>query len=164
MKIIKNIIIAILVFASFVMSACANSGNAISVAFSDITSPGSKDITFAVKYQEEKMYEDKGTDILVKADEDNVSFRIKKELGEFIDIVLLQKDRFYSLTKLMQGENYEYTIYKDAVAKNYIINSNQDFVLTLKAVAGQESEYKTMLLNSFDISKEYKLNVKKYEK
>lgn len=164
MKFIRKCLVVVLVVVAFVLVACTAGENAISVSFSDITTSGNTNITFSVKYEDEKMYQNKGTDILIKADKDNVSFKIKKELENFVEISLPQKNTYYSLSKLMQGSGFEYVLYKDAVSKNYIINSDIDFVLTLKAIVGELSEHKTMLMNPFDASREYKLTVKKHEK
>ena len=164
MKLFKKSMVIIWIVFVVIFSACSVEENAISVTFTDITLSGNTNITFFVKYEEEKNYKQKGMDILIKSDKDNVRFKIKKELEDFVEITLPQQNIYYSLSKLMQGNNFEYVMYKSAVNKNYIINSYDDFNLTLKAVAGELSEYKTMLVDTFDISKEFKLEVKKYEK
>lgn len=161
---LKKLSITLLTLAIFIVSACTFGENSICTNFTDITSPGSNDITFKVTFEEEKRYFDKGFDILIKADTNNAEFLIKKELDDFVKITLKDKDTYYSLYKLMadaKNRKFEYITYKNAISKIYIINSQSNFTLTLKAVIGEISQYKSSLLNTFDMSKVFKLNVKK---
>lgn len=164
---LKKLSILILALAIFIVSACTFGNNSICANFVDITNPSSTDITFKVTFEEERRYFDKGFDILVKSNENNAEFLIKKELEDFVTIVLKEKDTYYSLYKLMaeaENKKFEYMPYKKAISKIYIINSQNDYLLTFKAVVGEISQYKSSLLNVFDISKVFELNVKKTSK
>lgn len=164
---LKKLFIIVLTFAMFMVSACGANEHHICANFTNITNSGSTDITFKVTFEEEKRYFDKGFDILIKSNTDNTEFVIKKELEDFAKITLKEKDTYYSLYRLMadaKNEKFEYTTYKNSVSKIFIINSENDFTLTLKVVAGEISEYKSSLLNIFDISKSFDLDVKKSNK
>ncbi len=164
---LKKLFIIVLSFAMFMVSACGTKENHICANFTNITNLGSTDITFKVTFEEEKRYFDKGFDILIKSNTDNTEFVIKKELEDFVKITLKEKDTYYSLYRLMvdaKNEKFEYTTYKNSVSKIFIINSENDFTLTLNVVAGEISEYKSSLLNIFDISKSFDLDVKKSNK
>ncbi len=164
---LKKLSMLILTLAIFIVSACTFGNNSICANFVDITSPGSNDITFKVTFEEEKRYFDKGYDILIKTDTDNAEFLIKKELENFVKITIKEKNTYYSLYKLMakaENKKFEYMPYKKAISKIYIINSQNDYLLTFKAVVGEISQYKSSLLNVFDISKVFELNVKKTSK
>ena len=155
-----------MIICAMLCCGCNNTGNAQSVAIWETTSAGSMDATFFVSFMEEKDYKNLGVDIWIKSDLDNCSLQIKKELESFVTISLPQKNTYYSLGKLMasaKNENFEYKIYKDAVSKAYIINSEQEYNLTIKAVVGEISTYKTMLLSAFDVSKEFNIIVKAKE-
>lgn len=164
---LKKLFIIVLTFAMFMVSACGANEHHICANFTNITNSGSTDITFKVTFEEEKRYFDKGFDILIKSNTDNTEFVIKKELEDFAKITLKEKDTNYSLYRLMadaKNEKFEYTTYKNSVSKIFIINSENDFTLTLKVVAGEISEYKSSLLNIFDISKSFDLDIKKSNK
>lgn len=163
----KKLFIIVLSFAMFMVSACGTNEHHMCANFINITNSGSTDITFKVTFEEEKRYFDKGFDILIKSNTDTTEFVIKKELEDFVKITLKEKDTYYSLYRLMadaKNEKFEYTTYKNSVSKIFIINSENDFTLTLKVVAGEISEYKSSLLNIFDISKSFDLDVKNSNK
>lgn len=164
---LKKLFIVVLSFAMFMVSACGTNEHHMCANFTNITNSGSTDITFKVTFEEEKRYFDKGFDILIKSNTDTTEFVIKKELEDFVKITLKGKDTYYSLYRLMadaKNEKFEYTAYKNSVSKIFIINSENDFTLTLKVVAGEISEYKSSLLNIFDISKSFDLDVKNSNK
>lgn len=164
---LKKLFIIVLSFTMFMVSACGANENHMCANFTNITNSGSTDITFKVTFEEEKRYFDKGFDILIKSNTDTTEFVIKKELEDFVKITLKEKDTYYSLYRLMadaKNEKFEYTAYKNSVSKIFIINSENDFTLTLKVVAGEISEYKSSLLNIFDISKSFDLDVKNSNK
>ncbi len=151
----------------FTFTACDLGKNAISVSIYDITSSGSKDYTFSVSYQEEDSYENKGSDIYIKSDVDNFKIKIKKEYEDFVTINLKEKDIFHSLTKLIseaKNENVKFLQYQNMLNSTYIINSETDATLEIKAVVGDITESKSMLYNTFDVSNTLKLNIEKYEK
>ena len=166
MEKLKKFLLGFVTMFAFVLTACNMGHSALSVTISNITTAGKTGATFAVKYQDHKMYEEKGVDILIKSDTNNVTFIICEELGEEVEITIPQKGVYYSLNKLMTNNNqtFKYETYKDAVSKNYIITSNQDFNLTIKAIVGNMSEHKTSLLNPNDASTECTIPVKKTEK
>ena len=164
---IKKIFTFIVICMMFVFTACNLGENAISVSIYDITSYGSKDYTFSVIYQEEEFYKNKGSDIYIKSDVDNLELKIKKEYEDFVIINLSEKQTFYSLTKIIceaKNENVKFDKYQNVLNSIYIINSNKDANLFIKVVVGDITESKSMLYNTFDVSKTLKMEIKKYEK
>ena len=167
MKKIRLVVCIVLCFSLVFFAGCKQEGYAQSVTFSDITSAGSKDTTFRVNFQNEKDYEKLGVDIWIKSKTAGATFKIKKELENFVLVTLENKDTYYSLSKLIceqKGEEFAYTIYKNAVSKSYIINSENEYNLTLKAVVGEISSYKALLVSPVDVSKEFLLQVKAQQK
>ncbi len=163
----RNIFFAFILIFVFILGACNIDGNAISVTFSNLTSKGSKDYTVAVGYQQENSYENKGTDIFVKSDVENTTLTIRKELEDELTIKLTEKDNFYSLTKLLSvsgGVDLKYNHYDKMVSFNVLIKSDKNCNLTLKAVVGNLSENEMVLLDEFDVSKEFNIFVEKNEK
>ena len=166
MQKVAKFLMSVLLVCVAIFTGCSNVGNAQSVAIWETTSTGSTDSTFFVNFMEEKDYKNLGVDIWIKSKTDNATFQIKKELDSFVTISLPQKNMYYSLGKLMasaKNKNFEYTIYKDAVSKAYIINSEQEYNLTIKTVVGEISTYKTILLSTLNVSKEFNIIVKAKE-
>ncbi len=167
MSILKRLLTFSLVCMMFVFTACSLGENAISVSIYDITSYGSKDYTFSVIYQEEPFYENKGSDIYIKSDIENLKLKIKQEYEDFVTIILTNKNEFYSLIKLISAakdENVKFESYQNVLNSIYIMNSDKDANLFIKAVVGDITESKSMLYNTFDVSKTLKMEIKKYEK
>lgn len=165
---IKRKIISVLVLLFiFVLSACNLGEHAISVTFTNITATNSTNYTISIGYQSEDFYVNKGTDIYIKSDEDNTILTIQKELGNSSTIKLTEKNTFYSLTKLLSmanDEDLKYKKYDDLVSFNMFINSDKNCNLTLKAVVGNLSSNEMVLLDVFDVSKEFNIFVQKSEK
>lgn len=163
----KGLFAFLVLCAMFIFTACNLGENAISVSIYNITGSGSKDYTFSVSYQEEDFYKDKGCDIYIKSDVENLKIKIKKEYQDFVTIVLKDKNEFYSLTKLISdanSENVKFLKYQNMLNSIYIINSESDATLEIKAVVGDITEVKSMLYNTFDVSKTLKIDIEKYEK
>ena len=160
-----NLPFLFIVCAVMLLSGCER--NAISVTFGDGTAAGSTDHVIMVGYQEEKDYEKLGTDVFVKSNVDNLKITIQKELYDKIEVTLPEKDTYYSLTKLFANAKSKqpiYTVYKEALNINLIINSDQDAILTFKAIVGELQEGNTLLLKTKIVSQEYQQKVKKDEK
>ena len=165
MKNLKIFYIFMLIGVVF-LSAC-NVSNAQSVTFSDITGAGSPDTTISVVYQEEYDYKQKATDIYIKSNVDNLIIQIKQELNNFITISLLQKNEYYSLSKLIANakiDKVNYQNYSKAKNVNIIINSNQDCNLIFKAVVGDLDANGFELQNEIDVSKEFVISIQKHQK
>ncbi len=137
-------------------------GNAISVAFQDISQVGSTVSQVKVIYQEEKDYKGKLTDILIKTSEDETNLTFTIESGETYNFNLTIADTYYSITKLISDlklENANFTSYEDAVSKTFIISSNKDCTLTFVAVVAETSAGEN-LVDSFEVSKPFPVDVK----
>ena len=146
-----NLPILFIVCVAVLLSGCER--NAISVTFGDGTAAGSTDHVIMVRYQEEKDYEKLGTDVFVKSNVDNLKITIQKELYDKIEVTLPEKDK-----------QSIYTVYKEALNINLIINSDQDAILTFKAIVGELQEGNTLLIKTKIVSQEYQQKVKKDEK
>lgn len=156
-------------FLCISLNACVG-GDALSVSFQDITGAGSTVNTVKATFVEEKDYKNKYTDILLMSEIDGLSLRIAEENGDYVTIVIPNKDIWYSLTALIyagKGESgkEDYEMYKEISCKTYIIQSNIETPLKLKAVVGtteDNAEGGKLLVNRTDVSYEFELKLKKY--
>ena len=151
-------IIVFLLTCLLILSAC-DGQNALSVSFSDATSSGSTSKLIKVVYQEERDYEDKQTDILIKSGTDNFTFTITRELGESYTLNLPSSQTYYSLTKLIADRNLKtasFINYTDALSVSYILTSQGEGELTFLAIVGEDNNNE-MLANSFEVSRPFSL-------
>lgn len=169
----KNInkIIGILVLSlslCFIFSGCDKSNkDKLSVTFIDISGALSSDHTINIKFGEEKDYEDKYIDILVKTDTDGVILTLFQEFAKQEDKIKLCLDKSmgyvsldeYKLFNLEQEQTDTMVGYGDVLTTNMVINSNKDATLTFLAVLGDKDG--DSFKQSKIISKEYTLKVRK---
>lgn len=155
----------------FCFAACADS-EPLSVSFTNITGAGSTDNTLLANFAEEKEYKQNHTDLLVCSNVDGLTLEIAKQNQNFVTIVLPNKDVWYSLTALMcagegnQGKE-QYSLYKDVSSLTYIIRSNIDTKIKVKAAVGtveENAEKGELLVFRQDVSKEFEFDLKKYNK
>ena len=78
-------------FLCISLNACVG-GDALSVSFQDITGAGSTVNTVKATFVEEKDYKNKYTDILLMSEIDGLSLRIAEENGDYVTIVIPNKD------------------------------------------------------------------------
>lgn len=159
-KIFLKIFIAVFLF---ILSACDLGEHAITVFMVDVSQKGTNVYTINVSYQEEESYKNLGTDILIASNVENLEINIKKEYEDSIKIMILEKNKFYSLSKLFceaKGKNTEYNQYKNALNTTFMLSANKSSTISLKAVVGDLTENKSMIYNTFDISKVFELAIK----
>ena len=168
-KLIKNVTIIIAVlFSVFVFSACENSiRTPLTVTFIDVSGAMSTDHTINIKFSEEKDYEKKYIDILVKSDTDDVELTLFQEFAsddKKVKLKLNKETGYVSLDEYklfnMEKEQTDSMVgYGEALSTNLVVNSNKDATLTFLAIIGdkQNGEFK----KTGEVSKEYTLNVKK---
>ena len=157
-------VFAILLSFCLLFFGCQDSQNALSVTITDVTSAGSTDATIKVDYQEEEEYKDKYADILIKSDCDNQKLKLALELDVYCCIKLEEKDKFYSLTKLIANAKIvktEYEKYDKIHAKTYIFGSKNDVNLKFVAIVGDLDENTDTLINTLVVSKKLDMEVKK---
>ncbi len=157
----KSLLVLVVLCFCFMLFGCQTSKNALSVVLTDITT---KDSTIRINYEQEEDYKNKYTDILIKSNQDNQKLKVALELDVYCCIKLEQKDKFYSLSQLIANAKIvktEYEKYDDAVSKTYIFNSQNDVKLNFVAVVGELNENTNSLVNTFNVSKELTLEVKK---
>lgn len=169
MKKIKKITILSLIFAcSLFLCACQKPTRIpLSVTFVDISGAMSTDHTISIKFSEEKDFEKKYVDILVKSNTDNVELTIFQEFSQDSNKVTLSLNKStgyvsldeYKLFNLKNEQTDSMVGYGDALATTLVINSNKDATLTFLAIIGDKQDGK--FKKTGEVSKEYTLNVKK---
>ena len=167
----KKLSTIFLCFCFLCLCGCENA-EPISVSFSNITGAGSYENTFVANFAEEREFKQSYTDLLICGQVDGLVLDIAKQGGEFVTIVLQNKDVWYSLTALVyagqgkQGQE-QYSMYKDISSLTYIIHSNLETSIKLKAVVGtieESAQNGELLVFRQDVSKEFELELKKYDK
>ena len=145
----------------FVVAGCSR--QPIVAFFMDGTSAGSDIYTINVSFAEDEKFEDKHIDLLIKSDTDNLVMTFKREFDQDIQITIEKKEEWNSLTYLINSanppENQEsYMPFSERSNMTLVIESEQDAIITFKAVIGDEyqnSQGYTILVNQVDISKLY---------
>ena len=158
----------ILIIFSMIFFACQK--NMEIASFKLGTVAGSTNNTFTVSFQDDKRYEKKYYDILVKSDKSNLKITLQEELkDEQYDLIFNSSDKWYSLTTLLinfknNPETEDFISFKDAVSKTFIIKSNEEAKLKFKVVSGDKFiNYKGtgyLLANQENVSKEFTLKLK----
>lgn len=147
------------------LSACSE--DPILAYFTDGTSAGSDIYTINVDYDEDSRFESKYVDLLIKSDTDNLIILFKREFDEDTELVLEEKDRWYSITNLLthqKGVKEEFQAFKGKADDTLVIESEQDAFATLKVVIGdikENSQNEEILINQTDVSKEYVIDLGK---
>ncbi len=163
----KTIIFTLIIFSSMLLCACDNTRQPLTVTFVDVSSALSTDHTINIKFSDEKDFEGKYVDILVKSDTDGVVLTLFQEFSSDKDKVSINLDKttgFVSLDEYkifnLENEQTDSMVgYGNVLTTNLVINSNKDATLTFLAVVGdkENGEFK----KTAEVSKKYTLNVKK---
>ena len=161
MKKTLNILFIIILLPAMIMYGCETSGYAKSVTFEDISSSTLAQVK--VVFQQEKDYEGKFFDILIKSSEDFATLNLTVELGESYTFTLSNHETSYSLSKLMADyklQNAHFKNYEDCVSKTFLITSNKDCTLTFVAILGEEVNGE-VLKDFFEISDIFTVEISK---
>ncbi len=160
-----------LALCSIFLFACQNTPQIASFKLG--TMAGSSNNTFTVSFQDDKRYEKKYYDILVKSNKENLKITFQEELKEDeYEIVFEESERWYSLTTFLVNaknnpDTEDFISFKDAISETYIVKSNEDAKLKFKVVSGDKfKNYKDtgyLLANQENVSKEFELKVKANE-
>ena len=137
----------------------------LTVTFIDVSGAMSTDHTIKVSFAEEKDYEEKFIDILVKADRD-VELTLFQQFAKDNDKIVLNitKDMGYvsldeyKLFNLEEVQTDSMVGYGDALETTLVVNSNKDATLTFLAVLGEKEDGNFKQIR--EVSKEYVLQVK----
>ena len=132
----KFVIFFLLILCPCIFLAACEDGNILqTVAFSEISSPGSDNYAFRVDFVEDTRVDNKYYDIQIKAN-GNKKIRIGKEYDEKKEISLTSD--WQSLTTLLlDTPNAEtFTMGSEAVSLIYIFTSDESATITLRAVVG----------------------------
>lgn len=171
MKFLKNkksllfVLVFVFVFSLGVLSAC--SSDPIVAYFTDGTSAGSDNYTVNVDYDEDSRFNGKYVDVLIKSDMEQLNFLFKREFDEDTELFLEEKDKWYSITKLLNSEKdqkEEFQAFKGKADDTLVIKSEQKAKVKLKVVAGdlkENSEGEEILINQTDVSKVFELDLGK---
>lgn len=118
--------------------------------------------SITVVYAEDKRLRDKFTDVYVMADQENLSFKLAKELGEFWDIEILEPNKWLSLSSLV---DYRFVPAKFSKVETttFVLTSQTPCSLKFKVVGG-DLEYNckngtSKVVNTFDVSKPLDINL-----
>lgn len=164
----KIILFCLILFSCILLCACENTRQPLSVTFVDVSGALSTDHTINIKFSEEKDFEKKYIDILVKSDTDGVVLTLFQEFAsddDKVNISLNKSTDYVSLDEYkifnLENEQTDSMVgYGDVLTTNLVINSNKDATLTFLAIIGdkENGEFK----KTAEVSKEYTLNVKKH--
>lgn len=156
----------VVVCFAYTLFGCAR--HALVAYIREGTSAGSDIYTVNVSFAEDKMYENKKIDMLVRSSIDNLTITFKREFDEDTDLLIEKKDQWYSLTLLLnqQGNdrNEEYMPFNEKHNITMMIESEQDAMIHIKGVCGDEyknSQGTIILINQVDISKPFELDLGK---
>lgn len=164
-KIVLNIVCILTICVALI--GCAQSNvTPVNVVFKNATLYGSDKYTITAVYSEDKRIRGYHTDILVSSNIDNLQLTICKELEQPYNIILNQKDVWYSLTNLINSQNnekLEFTTFARAETTTYIIQSEQAANLKFKAIGGDLCDHLkegySELVNIFPASKIFKVKI-----
>lgn len=168
MKFFKQIKLFIIIGLSLFIFGCESTNDIRTAYFSNITSAVSSNNTIRVTLQSDKRVDEKFFDIQVRSNEE-VSLQVYEENGTPINI-FFDDTKWKSLTSLMlegQGKAGTETFkkYSDVQSQTYIFVSSQEAELTFRLVVGEVEENASgkgyILSNSKDVSKEFKIRLKK---
>ena len=168
MKFFRQIKLFIIIGLSLFIFGCESTNDIRTAYFSNITSAGSSNNTIRVTLQSDKRVDEKFFDIQVRSNKE-VSLQVYEENGTAINISF-DDTKWKSLTSLMlegQGKvgTETYKKYSDVQSQTYIFVSSQESELTFRLVVGEVEENASgkgyILSNSKDVSKEFKIKLKK---
>lgn len=161
------------VFATFVcfvllavLSGCAR--ETIVAFIKDGTSAGSDNYTININFVEDSEFDEKSIDVLVKSNMENLNLTFKREFDEDTQLFIENKDEWYSLTGLINTANgtmeEDFMPYSEKSNMTLVMKSEQDAVITLKVVCGDEienSQGQIILVNQTAVSKDFSLDLQK---
>lgn len=143
-----------------------------SVIFSDNSVLNTGRYIFTVRYLEDKVYDNKSVDLQLKSSIDNATIKLGKENQDSSEILIAEKDTWYSLTTLIclsqdNANTENFTLYKESVNTTFIIESEESLNLTIRAVVGDKepngSETGYILSNKQVCSDEFELKIENKE-
>ena len=164
----KRFFISVFAFVlTFVLFGCAR--ETIVAFIKDGTSAGSDNYTININFVEDSEFDEKSIDVLIKSNIDNLTITFKQEFDQDTELFISTKDEWYSLTNLINtasGENDQenYMPYSEKSNMTLVMKSEQDAVVNLKVVCGNEilnSQEQVILVNQVDVSKEFVLDLNK---
>ncbi|MDD3397494.1 MAG: hypothetical protein PHR96_03010 [Clostridia bacterium] len=156
-KIIINSIL--IIYLCFALSCNANEYNPINVTFKNGTLPGSENYVVTAVFLEDKRIRDKYTDIYIMANLNEIKLSIGKEPNQPVEILLTEKDKWYSLTDLMSQSDF--ATFAKAQTTTYIITSETIVTLKFKAVGGELNQDNSGLTSTFNVSKVFEIEIVK---
>lgn len=161
-KIIINSIL--IIYMCFALSCNANAYYPINVTFKNGTVPGSYKYVVSAVFLEDKRIRDKYTDIFISLNLDETNLTVSKEPTEPVEIFIIEKNKWYSLTELMnQNPKADFSTFAKAQTTTYIIRSKTPVNLKFKAVGGDLNEDNSALTNVFKVSNIFEVEIAKVE-
>jgi hypothetical protein len=150
----------LLFFLPVVLTGCSENFTPMNVTIKNQTLLNSPQTTLTVVYAEDKRIRDKFTDILISSKVDNLAISIAKELGTMQEIVLEQKDTWYSLSALLGKTPVSFSKVESIT---FVLTSSQNALVAVKAIGGELNEgfegKDWTLKNTFDVSKQVFVNL-----
>lgn len=150
----------LLFFLPVILTGCSENFTPLNVTIKNQTLLNSPKTTLTVVYAEDKRIRDKYTDILISSKVDNLEISIAKELGTMQEIVLQQKDTWYSLSALVGKTPVSFA---KVETTTFVLTSSQNAEISLKVVGGELNEEiengDWVLKNTFEVSKPVFVNL-----
>ena len=150
----------LLFFLPVVLTGCSENFTPMNVTIKNQTLLNSPQTTLTVVYAEDKRIRDKYTDILISSKVDNLEISIAKELGTMQEIVLSQRNTWYSLSNLLSKTP---TTFAKVETTTFVLTSSQNALVSLKVVGGELNEEiengDWVLKNTFEVSKPVFVNL-----
>lgn len=164
----KKFFVGVFAFV-LILILCGCARETIVAFVKDGTSAGSDNYTVNVNFTEDSKFEEKSIDVLIKSNIDNLTLTFKREFDQDTELFLTNKDLWYSLTNLINvasivDNQEDYMPYSEKSNMTLVMKSDQDAVITLKVVCGDEitnSQEQIILVNKVDVSKEFTLDLGK---
>lgn len=154
----------LIIYMCFALSCNANAYYPINVTFKEGTLSGSPKYVVTAVFLEDKRIRDKHTDILISSDLDELTLTISKEPDEPIEILLSEKNVWYSLTNLMSKDSTpKFSTFAKAETTTYILSAKTPTNLKFKAVGGALNQEDLALANTFNVSKIFEVEIKNVE-
>lgn len=169
MKFFKRIVLYIFASISAVcFFGCERTNDLRSASFFDITVPSSQNKTIKVVFEKDSRVDEKFVDIQLRANKASIVLCHEENKEDFE--LTFEDTKWKSLTTLFyeaqnrSGEE-EFKKYKETQSLTYIFSSEEEVVLTFRAVVGEpeQNSLKTgyILTNAKEISDEFKLKLTK---
>lgn len=150
----------LLFFLPVILTGCSENFTPMNVTIKNQTLLNSPQTTLTVVYAEDKRIRDKFTDILISSKVDNLAISIAKELGTMQEIVLAQKETWYSLCALLGKTPVSFA---KVETTTFVLSCSQNALVEVKVVGGELNEEiengDWTLKNPFDVSKPVLVNL-----